>query len=186
MKEKVKKILSKHWPALILALVVGLLVVQPTVSSILNIGVDNFKGVYPIFADDEEYYLARVKDVVDGHPTLGNAYIKEHQDGPYMLPPLAEWLFAKTATTLDVSVPGLFAVNDFIFPFVTMLLLYGLILSLTSSRKISLIASFLFCILFIRYFGRAINPQFSFIFLAAGLLMVSKIFFLRENKNIKK
>lgn len=186
MKEKIKKILSKHWPALILALVVGLLVVQPTISSILNIGTDNFKGVYPIFADDEEHYLARTQDVIDGHSTIGNAYIKEHKNGPYMFPPLTEWLFAKTAVILNVSVPGLFAVNDFIFPFITMFVLYGLILSLTSSRKISLITSFLFCILFVRYFGRAINPQFSFIFLVAGLLMVGKIYFLKENKNFKK
>ena len=186
MKENLKKTFNNHWPTLVLAIVVGLLVVQPTVSSILNIGMDNFKGVYPIFADDEEYYMARTKDVIDGHPTLGNAYIKEHQDGPYMLPPLAEWLFAKTATTIHVSVPGLFAVSDFIFPFATTLILYGLILSLTSSKKVSLITSFIFCILFIRYFGRAINPQFSFIFLMAGLWMVGKIYFLKESKNIKK
>ena len=61
-----KKILYKHWPILIAAFIIGLLIILPSILSVAKIGLKDFKGVYPILVDDGEYYLARVKDLQEG------------------------------------------------------------------------------------------------------------------------
>lgn len=171
-----KNFFKKNGLALILSVAVGFLVVMPTVFSITKIGWNNFQGIYPILTDDEEYYLTRTREVIDGHIGLGNVYLKEHKREPYLAPPLAEIILAKSAQTLNISVPTLFTINDFLFPFLVCLLLYFLFNNLSGSKEISAWLSFLFVFLYIRELGRPINQQFSLIFLILGLYVVLRIY----------
>jgi hypothetical protein len=180
---KIKKIRG-HWQMFALAFLLGFLVVLPTIASVLNLGLKDFRGIYPIFNDDEVHYLAMAEEVYDGHFKLGNAFYKEYKDRPFIQPSVVDILFVPMAKLFNISVPALFAINDFIFVFCGVIVLYFLFLRLTSSKNISLFFSGGFYLLFLFTFGRPINPQFSFIFLALGLLLIFKI--IATGKDYKK
>lgn len=183
IKTKIIDLLKKHWQIIVLAFIVGLLVVLPTLVSIGKIGANNFKGVYPAFNKDEIHYLAKAREAVDGHPSLGNVFYYEHKGDPFMQPPLIEIITAGITNIFNISVPALFVINDFILPFTGVIMLYILFLNITSSKKISLISSLVFYLLFLFTFGRPINPQFSFIFLISGLILIWHI--IKDNQNLK-
>lgn len=163
---------KKHWLALILALVIGATIVLPTILSIERIGPSNFKGIYPMFNGDEDFYLTLTREVYDGHYNLSNSYIKEYKTGPYLQPPLPEIIYSALTKFFNISVPTLAVFNDFFLPAISVLLLYGLFWKITQSKKLSLIFSGLFFLCFIYTFNRPINPQFGFIFLLTGLNLI--------------
>lgn len=174
----------KHWQIFIISFLLGFLVFLPTISSTLNLGLTDFQGIYPVFNDDEVHYLAMTQEVYDGHIGLGNVFYNEYKNRPFIQPPVIEILFASTAKLLNISVPALFVINDFILVFLGVIILYFLLFHLTRSKNSSLIFSGGFYLLFLFTFGRPINPQFSFIFLVLGLLLIFKI--IAISKDYKK
>jgi hypothetical protein len=163
-----------NWLVVILAIIVGLFIVLPTIISIKNIGADNFKGIYPVFNKDEVHYLAMTHEVSEGH-SLGNVFLKEYKDKATIQPQLVQYILAFSAKIFNVSIPKLFAINDFIIPFAGVIMLFLAFLSITKSKKISVLFAGLFYLLFLYTFGRPINPQLSFIFLALGILLIWKL-----------
>src|SRR3989344_2707362 len=165
---------KKHGMIFILASAIGLLVVAPTISTIWQIGSD-FKCVYPMFSNDEDQYLAMTREAYDGYYNFGRVYLKEYKEKPYLQQPLAEIIFAEIAKITNISIPKLFAINDFLLPFIGVIALYFLLFGITKSTVISSIFSTGYYVLFLYWFNRPINPQFSFIFLFLGLLVTWKI-----------
>lgn len=160
---------KKHWLVIILAFAVGIIVILPTILSIQRIGLNNFKGIYPLFNGDEDFYLTLTREVYDGRFNLSNAFIKEYKTGPYLHPSLPEITLSTAAKIFHISVPTLAVFNDFLLPVISLLFLYALFWKITESKKLSLLFSGLFFLCFIYTFNRPINPQFGFIFLLAGL-----------------
>jgi hypothetical protein len=119
-----KDLLLKHWQAVILATIFGVIIVLPTILSIEKFGPGNFKGVYPVISDDEEHYLAEIREVYDGHFSISNPYIESYKDVPYTQPSLGAAYYAGFAKTFRVSVSAAAIVNDFILPFIVLLLFY--------------------------------------------------------------
>jgi len=169
-----KQFLKQHSFIFLFAFVIGALIVFPTIFVISKIGPD-FKGVFPMFNNDETHYIAMTREAYDGHYNFGNVYLKEHKDQPYITPSLAEIILAFEAKLIDLSIPASAAINDFLLPFIGVVALYFLILQLAESGVIASIFSALYYLLFIFYFNRPINPQFSSIFLFLGLFLVLKI-----------
>ncbi|KKR29757.1 MAG: hypothetical protein UT61_C0023G0004 [Candidatus Woesebacteria bacterium GW2011_GWA1_39_8] len=163
--------IKKHRLAFLLAFIVGAIIVLPTIVSVWKTDPD-FKGIYGLSSDDEDFYMALAREVYDGHSNLSNPYIKEYKTGPYMQPPLPEIIYSGAAKLLRISPASLAMVNDFFLPAVSVLLLYSLIWKISQSKKISLLFSGLFFLCFLSAFNRPINPQFGFIFLLAGLNLV--------------
>lgn len=186
MFKKTKELIIFHWLIIIVAVIVGFVVIRPNLEAISGIGLDNFKGIYPILTDDEEYYFARVHEALEGHRGMGNVFLKEHKDKPFMAPPLAENFFAGIAKLFHISIPALFALGDFVLPFLGVVLLYAMFYSITASKKIALGSSFFFYLIFIREAGRAINQQFTFLFLFIGLWLIWKIYISDFNKKALK
>jgi len=155
---------KKHLFILLPALVIGILIFVPTFLSVKNAG-ENFEGIYPMFNDDEAYYLATAEEVFDGR----------HNQDLSLQQSLLEIIIASEARLLGSSIPTVAVINDFLLPFLGVILLYALIFDLTKSRKISYIFSFLFYFIFLSYFNRPTNPQFSFLPFLLALLLVYKI-----------
>ena len=88
---------------------------------------------------------------------------------------MSEIIIAGEAKLLNLTVPQIAVLNDFLFPFLGVLLLYALIFDLTKSKNISCGLSFLFYFIFLSYFNRPTNPQFSFLPFLLALLLVYKI-----------
>jgi hypothetical protein len=177
------KCIKNHWLAILLAVIIGFLVMLPTLRSIYNLGFNNFKGVYPLLVDDEEHYLARTKDIIDGHPGLGNAYLAEHKNEPYIAPPLAEWSLAHVAIIFHLPVATLFFYLDFILPFLGFILFYWLLYSITKQKRIAAILVFLFFILFLREVNRPIIQQLVFLPFFFGLWAAWRSFITIDKKS---
>ncbi len=168
---------QKHGLVLCVGITMALLVVSPQVRALTSMGVENFRGVYPLFSDDEITYLARITEVQEGHFALGNPYIKEHANDPFIMPPIAEGIFALLAYGTDTSVPFIMSASDGVFGFVCFMLVYILFHVLTRSMWVSLLYTLLFFFFSLATFGRPISPQFNALFLFAGLIVIAKIYF---------
>lgn len=170
------KSIDNHRTAWLFAFFIGFLVISPTLISVYNLGFENWRGVYPMFIDDEEHYLARAKEAADGYMNLGNVFLSEHKDNPGVLYGLPENIFGMISREFSVSVPFIFTANDFFFPFIGFLLLYFLFFDVTKNKNTALVFSAAFYAMFLYHFGRPVIPQFSFVFLALGLRLIWEIF----------
>ncbi|PWB39055.1 MAG: hypothetical protein C3F02_00340 [Parcubacteria group bacterium] len=174
--------IKKHYLALALALLVGLLTCVPQYIAIQKMGT-KFQGIYPVSNDDEVYYLARAKDVSDGHTFLANPYLWEHKNGDAMQVWLPDYLLAKPLSFFHISIERGFTIYDFIFPLILTGLSYFIIYALTRDKILSLGgAIFLHLGYLLYFFSRPTSPQFIFIFWLLTLLFFIKYIKLKEKK----
>jgi hypothetical protein len=179
---KIIKTVSSHKAVIISALFIVFLINLPMITSFHNYGTKNFKGIYPMFSDDEDYYWAKVREVYDGHQTLSNIYYQEHKDGPFMNSILVEWLMGNISKSFGVPIPYLFIMSDVIFPFAMVVLLYVLLFGITKSKSISFLFSLFYCFIEIPKLARPINLQLCLPMFVLGLYFVWKYFSLDSDK----
>lgn len=170
---------SPHFPAVLVALVLCVFT-----TSVLTLGERsalNFAGIATPHLDDQLYYLARARDVVDGHPFLGNPYLAEHKDLPPLQVWLPDYLLAAPLGWLGVSVTTGYLVYAGIFGAILFLLTYSIALLLTRSRLTSLLTALLLHgVLFEVTLARLPSPGFNFIFFE--LLLLALLLYLRYGK----
>ncbi len=175
--QQIVPLIKAHGFVLVMALTFGAVAVSPHVRAVLTLQPDTFAGVYAPMSDDEVYYQARIKEVVDGHISISNPYVYEYQDAPFIMPPLAEWFMAGVAIITGASVPLVTSLGDFVFTAINFVLVYALLLVLTRGNKIiSLVYTAIFFCLFLSTFGRPVSPHFNSIFLFIGLLSLTQLF----------
>ena len=156
-------LLKKHYLIVIVAFSVGLATLAPQIIAIS--GVSNFQGIYKPFNIDEFYYMARAKDVADGHYFLSNPYLYEYKNGLPMQFWLPDFILAEPLSLLDIDIYPGYMIYDFILPAILTLLSYIILFLLTKNIHLSLIgAIFLHLGLFLSDFNRAPSPQLIFIF----------------------
>lgn len=63
----------------------------PVVQTVVRVN-DKWQGVTPKYIDDDLYYYARIKEVVDGNPFIGNPYFMEHRDERSVAFFVADWI----------------------------------------------------------------------------------------------
>lgn len=150
-------------PALFLALVLGALMVLPFFYFEAKLGKD-FKGIFPEIVNDSDFYYARIRDVADGHPTLGNAYLWEHKNElPQQF--LAEFILAQPIKLFGVGITAARLIYNFLLPAIAFLLTYAAFFSILRKKAWSLMfSSSLFFGLYLTSFIRPVSPQFNFIF----------------------
>lgn len=167
-------VIKNHWFVGVLAFSVSLIIFLPTILSIKKAGL-GFQGIYPMFNNDEDYYLSLGREVYDGHNNIGNAFIKEYKDKPSLQQSFAEIIFANEARLLRFSIPKTYALNDFLLPFLGFILLYILFFDITRSKTISGFFSFSLFFIFLSYLNRPTNPQFGLPFFLLGILLVWRL-----------
>lgn len=157
-------LLKENYLIAVLAVFLGILMVLPYFYFQVKLGPD-FNGIFPTIIDDESLYLARIKDIVDDHPFLSNAYLFEHKDGLPQQVFLAEWLLAQPVKLFGIDINTAHLIYNFFLPVIAFLLAYFALFLMSKSRLWSIIFStFLFFGLFWSDFIRPVSPQFNFIF----------------------
>jgi len=206
--DKIKFFLKKHHLAFVLALLVGLIYLAPHLIGIFSLG-DSYQEIPLMGTDNEDAYLFRMQEILDGHPLLGSPVFFEYKDNWPMMPPVGEMVYAVPALLLNISLVSVLTVSKFILPFVLFLLVYFLIHNLTKkfdslSVKINAVAGALFVTLgydLVDYYSlwlflvgkkipgsfllwdRPVNPILGGIFLFSFLLCLWRI---EKNKQYKK
>ncbi|TSD02429.1 MAG: hypothetical protein Athens071424_75 [Parcubacteria group bacterium Athens0714_24] len=101
-----------------------------------------WQGVLPEYPDDSLYYYARMHEVIDGHPFIGNPYFLEHNQEMASSFFVADWL-AAMPMVLGFSLNTTVVFNAVFWSLFFVFLLYLLINSFELPPKFSVLASFL-------------------------------------------
>jgi len=132
---------------------------------------NEWRGVPPVYTD-EDYFYARMKEVNDGHPLIGNPYFYEHQDdlAPTFFVP--DWL-AAIPLILGASLPVALAVNFSLWSLIFALLAFILLLALRLHKSIAVLGAFLLYIQSYIWILRPVSLQqvfpFFLLFILAAL-----------------
>ncbi len=97
-----------------------------------------FRGIEIMGTDAENYYAARVRDVADGFPSLGNAYYADLKDTPSVQPPLPELVVSTIGRILSIDPVSAFVLCKGLFAFLLTIAMVGAFASMTSMPWISL------------------------------------------------
>jgi len=138
--EKLKIIVKEHKWAVIFALFCVLIIMAPQVYFRFAHR-DIYQGIEMMASSDETAYLSRVRDAQDGHISLGNPYLKEAKNDPYMMPPLGEIIVGYLGKILFLDIRNTVLLSRFIFPFLDFLLIYSFVYLLSKKKLTALAAS---------------------------------------------
>ncbi|KND50757.1 MAG: hypothetical protein ABA06_04705 [Parcubacteria bacterium C7867-001] len=170
----------RHAPAIGIAVVVGLCTVVPQLIAEVRMG-PVFQNIHPLVIDDQIYYLARAHETVDGHPTLGSAYLAERKAAPGVQFWIPDMLLAKLGLLFGSLRAGVL-ISQFVFPFLIVFLSYAIVYTLTRNRLLSLgVAILLDPGLVFVPFLRSPNPQLFVLLLVSILLLLAALRMKRRN-----
>ena len=164
VKLKIILRIKNHWPAILIAFILGFLMILQFFYFHISLG-GQYEGILSQIIDDELFYMARIKDVLDGHPTLGNAYLAEYKNQLPQQLFLPEWLLAQPLKLFNLDVIQGRIVYNFVLPALAFILTYTVFYLIYPSRFwANFFAVFLFFGLYLFKFTRPVIPQFVFLF----------------------
>jgi hypothetical protein len=146
------------------AVLLGVMTGLPQIIAIERIG-SQFQGIYPTNNDDELYYLARAREVIDGHRLVAQPYLWEGKERL----PLQFWvpdnLLAFLSRMMGSTNMDTFIMLDVFLPATLFLLTYAIGFMLSRSVWLALSgAIFLHFYLYFQLFNRPNSPQINFLF----------------------
>ena len=145
-----RALVISHYLGILFAVAVGFLYVAPQMWFVAVLG-EKYQGIPMLQTPNEDSYLARIQEIIDGHGSLGSPFLYEYKNLPPLSPPTGEWLYALPALLFDISPATVLVVSKFILPAVLFLLVYALILRLTRTsgwqQKLNAIACALLIVL---------------------------------------
>ncbi len=166
-----------------LAIILGILMILPFIYFQIKLGSD-FYGIFPEVVNDENFYYARIKDVIDRHLFLGNAYLLEHKDELPQSVFLAEYFLAQPLKLFSIGINTARLIYNFLLPAIAFILAYSAFYLILKKRSWALAFScFLFFGLYLFAFIRPVSPQFNFIFWLTLFILLWR---LLENPGSKR
>ena len=120
-----------HWavlPLFLLVIVNGILLRQ-----LIGPLRDVWQGVPPSYTNDDIYYYARIREVIDGYPFLSHPFFWEHRNDSATTFFIADWLSALPGF-MGLSIPITIGISILLWNFILMVLLQALLKSQTASR----------------------------------------------------
>ncbi|MBI3114443.1 MAG: hypothetical protein HYZ07_00610 [Candidatus Harrisonbacteria bacterium] len=139
-----KNFFVHHWIAVFFAVVAGSIIVSPQLLAIRALG-DEYRGIHLLTTDDNAYYVARMRDILDGHKWVSSPFIYEYKNSPPLLYPVGEYLYMWPALFLGVPLVAVLIFAKFFFPAALFALIYALLFALTEgiengARKLTAVA----------------------------------------------
>ena len=123
-----------HIVALICALCVGLLYVAPHVFFRISTG-DAYRGIPMMQSTNEDEYLMRIQEIIDGHPSLGSPVFYEYKKEPPLSPPVGEFFYVFPTRALGISPTATLVASKFVLPTLLFLLVYALVWRLSGTTN---------------------------------------------------
>lgn len=123
-------VLKAHKYAVAVALGISVLYGLPGVLFIASLG-DDYAGIPLLQAPNEDSYLARIREITDGHGALGSPYVFEYKEQPPLTPPTGEWLYALPSLIFGISPASVLIASKWILPALLFALIYTLLYRMT-------------------------------------------------------
>ncbi|MDO8667862.1 MAG: hypothetical protein Q7K35_02055 [bacterium] len=127
---KLFTIIKKHKIAIIFATLIGIIYITPYFVFRISLG-DKYQGIPMLATANEDFYIARVQEIIDGHPLISSVGFYEYKDQMSLTPPTAEMFYAIPSLLLGIPLVDIIVASRFILPFILFLLVYYLIYRLT-------------------------------------------------------
>ncbi len=139
------KLIKIHKWAILFAFLVGIIVAFPQVYFSYDHR-DQYQGIYSSPTDNEVGYLARIQEVRDGHPGLGNPIGKDGKEDPYTQSPLGEIIIAYLGKIFFLDLNNTILLARFLFAFLGFLAVYGFVFLLFKEKLTAIAAATAFCL----------------------------------------
>jgi len=125
---------KKHQLALVISLLIGVLYVAPHLVFRLSLG-DAYRGIPIMQTANEDEYLFRIQEILDGHPSLGSPVFFEYKNQPPLAPPVGEFFYALPSILLGISPATVIHWSRFFLPALLFFLAYLLIRRLSGDES---------------------------------------------------
>jgi len=135
----IKQTLKSHWAALVLALLASIIVAAPqTYFRMEHRGLYQGQGMELI---PDSPWSPRVREVMDGHPSLGSIYYKDGKSDPYLFQPMGSMAVAYLGMPFGLGINDTLLLSRLVLTCMTVLLLYAFVYLLSRSTLAALSAS---------------------------------------------
>jgi len=121
-------------------LLILILVAAPIIQIVLSVGT-KWQGILPFYDWDDLYYYARIREVADGHPFIGNPFFLEHNSEMAPAFFVGDWL-ASLPMIFSGSVIFTVIFNLLFWSSISFFLLYKLLRAFKIPQIYSLLGSF--------------------------------------------
>lgn len=118
---------------LFFAFIVGLLSVLPHILAWHALG-NSYHGIPFLYSANEDYYMARIHEITDGHLMVGSPNFYEYKQSFPLVPPIGEYFYIILSFILHTSLPSTLVIAKFIFPAVLFLLVYRFVRLLSQNE----------------------------------------------------
>jgi cell division protein FtsL len=125
--------LKQHRLGIIVAVLVGIICASPQVISRLELG-SAYRGIMLTASDDDGTYIARMREILDGHPSVSSPYYFEYKSESPLVWPVGEYFYAIPSIVFHLSLLDTALIAKGILPAVLFFLVYFMILQLTKTR----------------------------------------------------
>lgn len=129
------KFIKRNHFVLTIGFVVGLIYILPNIFFIAKLG-DSYQGIPMMHTANEDFYMARIQDILDGHPLLSSPAFFEYKDQFPLSPPVGEFIYALPNLIFGVSLIDTIIISRFLLPTALFFLIYYLIKRLTGSEEV--------------------------------------------------
>lgn len=133
------KVIVQHKWAAAMAVLVGIIMALPHIYFCYH-HADVYRGIM-MGGLDEGPYVARIREVRDGHYLMANPFWAEGKNAPHLWPPLSENVASLVGSIFGLNVINTVLLGNFIFPFFIFLFIYFLIYGLSQKKSIALLTS---------------------------------------------
>ncbi len=200
IRHNIYTFIRHHFGVCVLVLIIGIVSVAPQIYAMYYM--PSYAGVTLMGTDAESHYVARIQEVYDGYPAIGNTFLP-NKNIPSLEPALGEDIVAYFGMALHISSVQMDVFGKFFFPLLIALFFYTL-LYIISKRRVIALLGVLFAMFgntlmsgpralfelargivpttnFLLY-ARPINPEISALFLFGSLIMMYWIFFRKRKE----
>ena len=125
-------LIKNHRLAISFAILTGVIYLAPHIFFIASMG-EKYQGIPMMQTANENFYLARMQEILDGHPALGSFVYYEYKGQWPLSPPTGEFFYALPALLFNVSPANIVIISRFVLLAILFLLVYALISGLTVS-----------------------------------------------------
>lgn len=137
-------------------------------------------SIMPQLSADAFYYLKQIREVLDGHPFLGNPFIREYADAHFPGLVLPMWIGAVPGF-FGLSINGVFIFNAIFYNLLTGALLYLLLLRLTKGSRWLAVATALIGVVSLHNF--LIRPLLQIVYPALIAFLLALFIVLEHPRN---
>ncbi|MDP3990735.1 MAG: hypothetical protein Q8P63_00275, partial [Candidatus Nealsonbacteria bacterium] len=131
------QLLKNHKWAIIFALIAVIITAFPQVYFRYD-HQDIYQGIESLGATEK---MPRIREVMDGHPTLSSPYLKEGKDGPYLNNLLGSNIIGYLGKIFSLDFNNTILLSRLIFPVFAFIIIYGFVLLLSKNKLAALTSS---------------------------------------------